>query len=255
MMPGFVDVADMTIEEIRRLDHAADYDEEVNSKTYLYRNKNAYRRTVPKKPLFSYDSDMVWGAAVVAFRANKGYVKALAPGIQAHKTNRQIVEELLKDNVPLIEADIAEGRKVRQYFKALTFKIIEGNTLTPFLAQAMQLAEKEFITDNLGIGTIASLPATYAKMISRDEVENKIKWARGGFLGVIGEHVTEKIEIVKQLWSGNYNVWYYTGISDKDQVLFFAHKGTLEIGSCVTIEGTVKSHRESSTQLNRVKVK
>jgi hypothetical protein len=250
-MPGFVDVSNMTTEEVRRLGHEDDYDGVPDVVFTRGFNKFYQKQNTPK---FSYESDKVWGASVVAFRANKGYVKALAPGIEAHKTNRQIVDELLKDNVPLIEADIEEGRKIRQYFKALTFKVIEGKTLTPFLQQAMHLANNDSITDSLGIGTIASLPATYAKMASRDEVENKIKWARGGFLGVIGEQVTEKIAIVKQLWSNNYNIWYYTGISDKDQVLFFAHKGTLEIGSYVTIEGTVKSHRESSTQLNRVKV-
>ncbi len=252
-MPGFVDVSQMTDEEIRRLGHTDD-DEDVNTKTYLYRNRSAYRRTVPKKPAFSYDSDRVWGAAVVAYRVNNGYVKALAPDIKAHKTNRQIVEEYLQSGVPILEVDIEEGRKVRQYFKALTFKVIEGKTLTPFLKQAMELADKNVITDNLGIGTIASLPATYNKMYERDNVDNKIKWARGGFIGQVGDKTTQSIEIVKQLWSNNYNTYYFTGINDKDQVLFFAYKTNIEIGTSVTIEGKVKSHRDNSTQLSHVKV-
>ncbi len=253
-MPGFVDVSDMSAEEIRRLDHAADYDEETNKKSYLYRNKNAYRRPAPKKPAFSYDSDDVWGAAVIAYRVNNGYVKALAPGIKAHKTNRQIVEEYLQSGTPILEVDIEEGRKVRQYFKALTFKVLEGKTLTPFLIQAMQLAEKDQITDNLGIGTIASLPSTYKKMSERDTVDGRIKWACGGFIGSVGDKTTQTIEIVKQLWSGNYNTWYLTGINDMDQVLFFAYKTNIEIGTSVTIEGKVKSHRDNSTQLSHVKV-
>jgi hypothetical protein len=253
-MPGFVDVTDMSAEEIRRLDHAADYDEETNKKSYLYRNKNAYRRPAPKKPAFSYDSDDVWGAAVIAFRANNGYVKALGPGIKAHKTNRQIVEEYLQTGTPILEVDLEEGRKIRRYFQSLTFKVIEGKTLTPFLKQAMELAEKNAITDNLGIGTIASLPATYKKMTERDSVDTKIKWARGGFVGQVGDKTTQTIEIVKQLWSNNYNTYYFTGINDKDQVLFFAYKSNIEIGTSVTIEGKVKSHRDNSTQLSHVKV-
>ena len=249
-MPGFVDVSDMTREEIRRLGHEDDYDgvpEVVFTRGF---NKFYQRHT---KPTFSYESDKVWGAAVVAFRANKGYVKALGPGLNT-KTNRQIVDELLKDNVPILDCDIEEGRKIRQYFKALTFKVIEGKTLTPFLTNAMQIAEKDQITDSLGVGTIASLPATYHKMTERDSVENRMKWARGGFIGQIGDKTTEKIELIKRLWSANYFTWYYTGINDKDQVLFFPHKGELEIGSYVTIEGKVKSHRENSTQLSHVKV-
>jgi hypothetical protein len=118
----------------------------------------------------------------------------------------------------------------------------------------MQIAEQEVITNNLGIGTIASLPATYHKMTGRDEVDRRIKWAQGGFIGQVGDNTTQTIELIKRLWSNNYNTWYYTGINDKDQVLFFAHKGELEIDSCVTISGKVKSHRENSTQLTHVKV-
>ena len=249
-MPGFVDVSNMTREEVRRMGHADDYDEETNRMSY--RNPYAYRKPA-SKPSLNYNADTVWGAAVVAFRANKGYVKALAPGLHT-KTNRQIVDELLKDNIPLLDDDIEEGRKIRQYFKALTFKVIEGKTLTPFLQGAMRIAENDVIVDNLGVATIASLPATYATMAGRDEVDNRIKWARGGFIGQIGDKTTGKIELIKKLWSANYFTWYYTGINDKDQVLFFPHKGELEIGSYVTIEGKVKSHRETSTQLSHVKV-
>jgi hypothetical protein len=249
-MPGFVDVTGWTTEEVRRLGHADDEDEVV-----AYPRKTfSYRKTKPVTPTFSYDSDDVWGAAVIAFRVNKGYVKALAPGVEAHKTNRQIVEEYLSSGTPILEADIEEGRKIRQYFKALTFKVIEGKTLTPFLQSAMQIADIDTITSNLGIGTIASLPATYAKMTQRDSVENKIKWASGGFIGQVGDKTSQQVEIIKQLWSNNWNTWYYTGLNKEDQVLFFAYKGALKIGDCVTIEGKIKSHRDSSTQLSHVKV-
>ena len=230
-MPGFIDVSGMSSEEIRRLGHADDYDEETNKKSYLYRNKHAYRRPIPKAPAFSYDADQVWGAAVIAFRANKGYVKALASGIEAHKTNRQIIEEYLQSGTPILEVDIEEGKKIRQYFKALTFKVIEGKQLTPFLQSAMQIADLDAITNNLGIGTIASLPATYAKMTDRDDVDRKIKWARGGFVGVVGDKTTQTVEVVKQMWSQKWNTYYITGINDKDQVLFFAYKNNIEIGT------------------------
>ena len=118
----------------------------------------------------------------------------------------------------------------------------------------MEIANKDQITDNLGIGTIASLPATYTKMTSRDSIENKIKWARGGFIGSIGEKTKQHVEVIKQLWSQNWNTWYYTVLNKEDQVLFFAHKNVLTIGDYVTIEGKVKSHRDNSTQLSHVKV-
>lgn len=248
-MPGFVDVTGWSKEEIRRLGHDDDEDTQVYTRQanfYKFHNKH-------KKPTFSYDADDVWGEAVVAFRTNNGYVKAIAPGTN-QSTNRQLMEQSLKDNVPLTEADIEEGRKIRQYFQGLTFKVIEGQRLTPFLQSAMEIASKDKITNNLGIGTIASLPATYKKMTSRDNVENRIKWARGGFVGQVGDNTTQTIEVVKQLWSQNWCTWYYTGLNSEDQVLFFAYKNNIEIGTSVTIEGKVKSHRDNSTQLSHVKV-
>lgn len=246
-MPGFVDVTGWSREDIRRLGHADEDDEVV-----IY--KRTPTKKIVKKPTFSYDADTVWGAAVIAFYANNGYVKALAPGVPAHKTNRQIVDHLLMTNEEIGEEFMEEGRKIRQYFKGLTFKKLEGKALSPFLTSAMETASKDNITDNLGIGIITSLPASYEKMNKRDSVDNRIKWARGGFIGEVGDNVTENIEIVKKLWSGNYNTWYLTGINDKDQVLFFPHKHDMEIGTCVTITGKVKSHRENSTQLSHVKV-
>lgn len=248
-MPGFVDVTGWSAHDIKRLGQRDDDDFDIS-----YRNPYAYRKPYAKKPAFSYDSDKVWGAAVIAYRINQGYVKAIAPGLPQVKTNRQLIEEMLIDPSKISQFEIEEGRKIRQYFNALTFKVIEGKTLSPFLKSAMEIANKEQITDNLGIGTIASLPATYDKMTARDTVDRRINWARGGFLGKEGDKVTAKIEVVKKLWSQNYSTWYITGITDDDKVLFFSYKKEINIGDYVTIEGKVKSHRDTSTQLSHVKV-
>lgn len=44
------------------------------------------------------------------------------------------------------------------------------------------------------------------------------------------------------------------GLTD-DQAVFFAHKQPINIGKLIIAEGTVKAHRDNSTQLNRVKVR
>jgi hypothetical protein len=51
-----------------------------------------------------------------------------------------------------------------------------------------------------------------------------------------------------------WNTNYVTGITTNDQVVFFAYKEALDIGKVLNINGTVKAHRDNSTQLNRVKV-
>lgn len=256
-MPGFVDVSNMSDLEVKRLGQMDDYNDPFDN-PYAYRNLQkrnpyGYRKPMPKATSFSHDADKVWGLAAIAFRTNNGYVKAVAPGLN-QQTNRQLIESMLKDNIALSDEDLKQGQKIRQYFKALTFKVIEGKTLTPFLQSAMEIANKDQITDNLGLAVIASLPATYEKMTSRDDVDRRIKWATGGFMGNVGDKVTANIEVVKQIWSQNWNTYYITGITNDDKVLFFAYKNNIEIGDRVTIQGKVKSHRDTSTQLSHVKV-
>ena len=79
-------------------------------------------------------------------------------------------------------------------------------------------------------------------------------FARGGFVGNLADKVTLNIEVVKQLWSQKWNTWYITGITIEDQVVFFAHKTQYDIGTMLTIQGVVKTQRDNSTQLGRVKV-
>ena len=261
-MPGFVDVSNMSDLEIKRLGQIDEVDPRDNPYAYrnlARRNPYGYRKPMNRTPkvTFSHNTDDVWAAAVQAYNINGRYIKTLsdvAEGVIIDGTNRQIVDKLLADTMQITQESRDKALAMRQYFKALTFKLIEGKTLSPFLQSAMEFANQEQITNNLGIGIIASLPATYEKMVARDDTDRKIKWARGGFLGSIGDKVTADIEVVKQIWSQNWNTYYITGITSDDKVLFFSYKSNIEIGDRVTIQGTVKAHCTSSTQLNRVKV-
>lgn len=257
-MSGFVDVSNMSDLEIKRLSQIDEVGD-AWSNPYAYRNlarRNpyAYRKSTVKQPSFSYDADLVWTASVVAFRTNGAYIKALAPRVDSPKTNRQLMEQMLKDNVQFSESDIAEGRKMRQYFQGLTFKMIEGKTLNDFLQNALKVSQKDTIENTYDISVIACLPSTFEKMVVRDDVDRRIKWANGGTCGNVGDKVKAKIEVLKCVWSQNWNTFYVTGITDDDKVLFFSYKSQLKIGDCVTIQGNVKTYRDKSTQLNRVKV-
>jgi hypothetical protein len=247
-MPGFVDVSGMTYEQVRRMGHADDYDAPT-------RNPYAYRKPAfgASKVTMSFNADDVWAVACAAFRINGSYVKAIAPGT-TQKTNRQIAEELLKDQSLVTSDDRAKGQLARQYYKGLTFKVIEGKTLNDFNKNAMEIASLETITTTYQLAIIVSLPASYEKSSKRDDVDRRINFARGGYVGVVGEKVSLNIEVLKQLWSEKYNTWYLTGITTEDQVVFFACRENFDIGTHLTITGSVKGQRETSTQLNRVKV-
>lgn len=248
-MPGFIDVGGMTYDEVRRMGHADDYDVPT-------RNPYAYRKPVQYTPkaTMSHNADIVWSAACAAFRINGSYIKAIAPGT-TQKTNRQIAEELLKDPSQITTEDHATGQLVRQYYKGLTFKVLEGKPLNDFSKNAMEIASLDVISTNYQLAIVASLPASYEKGSKRDTIERRINFARGGCVGAEGNKVLLNIEVLKQLWSEKYNTWYLTGITAEDQVVFFALRMQYDIGTHLTIEGFVKGHRENSTQLSRVKVK
>lgn len=247
-MAGFVDVSNMSDLEIKRL---GQMDED-----FGYRNPYAYRKPVNKTPkvTVTHNADDVWAASAQAFSINGSYVKAIAPGIEGHKTNRQIVDGLLADPTQITQESRDKGLAIRQYFKGLTFKVLQGKQLNDFNQTAMIIANRDAITSNYDIAVIVSLPATYEKSVKRDDVDRRINFASGGYLGTVGDKVTVEIEVVKQVWSQNWNTWYVTGITDDDKVLFFAYKTQMNTGDRVTISGSVKGTRDNSTQLNRVKV-
>jgi hypothetical protein len=253
-MPGFVDVSHMSNEEVRRMGHADDYDEPMN-----YRNPYAYRKPqATTTRTVSFKADDVWAAAYEAYvRNGNQYIKALLPGVPEDQPqpNRVITERLLANPEQISEESRQVGGVMRRYFQGLTFKLIEGKKLTPFMQSAFDAANKDEITSKYDLAVIVSLPATYEKSTKREDIDRRINWARGGFIGSVGDKVEERIEIVRKIWSQKWNTWFYSGINDKDQVLFFAHMKTqLDVGSHVTVQGVVKVHRDNSTQLNRVKV-
>lgn len=249
-MSGFVDVSNMSDIQIKRMNQIDDAGE-------AYRNPYAYRKPVFRAPKveMNYKAEDVWAAAWQAYITNgKQYIKAIMPDVPNHKTNRMIVEELLADTTQITQESRDMGETMQRYFLGLTFKLIEGKTLSPFLQGAYDAATKHTITSKLDLAIIASLPATYEKSAKRDDVNRRINFARGGYVGTIGDKVSLNIEVIKSLWSQKWNTWYLTGITGEDQVVFFACKESFDIGTHLTITGTVKGTRDNSTQLNRVKV-
>jgi len=211
-----------------------------------------------QKPVLNYNADDVWAAACQAQQVNGSYVKLsaltenqLTTGV---RSNRELIVSLMEDTTKITDENREQGLKVRKYYQGLTFKVLKGIKLNDFDNNVMLISNCDVITENFDLAVIASLPNSYVRAVERDNVDQRIKFATGGFIGKAGDKITQKIEIVKQIWSTKWDTHYITGINDKDQVLFFSHKNLLEVGKSVTIEGTVKSHREDSTQLNRVKV-
>jgi hypothetical protein len=70
----------------------------------------------------------------------------------------------------------------------------------------------------------------------------------------VGDKVSLNVQVVKAVFSTNFNVYFITAKTDQNQMVFFSYREGHDVGQWLTIRGTVKAHRPDATQLNRVKV-
>ena len=246
-MAGFIDVSHMSNRQIQRMGHEDD------DATPTYR-----ARTNTRKIVLNHKADDVWGAAVQAQRINGSYVKLSMisesdPSL-TKLSNRMIVEKLLADPFTITDEDREEGKKVRAYYQAFTFKILQGKRLNEFDNTAMLIANREVIDSTYDLAVVASLPSVYERGVKRQSVEQRISFAQGGYVGPVGNKISTTIEVLRSIYSEKWGTNYITGINSDDQVVFFAYKELLPVGKFFDIYGTVKAHRDNSAQLNRVKV-
>lgn len=206
-----------------------------------------------QRPILNLQADDVWSAACAAQRINGSYVK-FVPDDQQGQTNRQIVDNFLASTDLITEADREQGKLVRTFYKAFTFKILQGKKLSDFDNTAMLIANRDVIESNYDVAVIASLPSCYLRAKARDDADARVRDADGGYVSGPGNKVSLDIEVVKCIFSRNFNTYFVTGITDKNQAVFFSYKNGMNVGQRVKIAGNVKAHRDDSTQLNRVKV-
>ena len=210
-----------------------------------------------QKPVLNLNADDVWSAACAAQRINGAYVKNLADVAEGQNaaTNRILIDQHLANPSFITEADREQGQLVRKYYKALTFKILQGKKLNDFENTAMVIANRDVIESNYDIAVIASLPSCYERAVKRDNMNRKLESATGGYIGRVGDKVQVSVEVVRSVFSQQWNVFFVSGITSNDQAVFFSYKQQILAGTIIVAQGTVKAHRDNSTQLNRVKVK
>jgi len=211
----------------------------------------------------NYPAELVFGAACAAQRINGEYVKGVKwPDVRApdiKPSNRNLMKKLLECDTSetgdyISEDDISQGREIRRYFQALTFKVLSGKVLSEFDNNAMSLANREELSTAYEMAVVCSFPASYLRGKARDTVENRVKFAAGGYVGQIGDKVKLTVEVLRSFYSQQWATYYVTAITADDQALFFSCKQPPQDNVTVDVLGTVKSHRDNQTQLNRVKV-
>ena len=206
-----------------------------------------------QRPVINLQATDVWAAACAAQRINGAYLKIVEEGKNT-ETNRQIMDNFIANTDLITEADREQAELVRTYYKGLTFKILQGKKLNDFDNTAMVIANRDVIESTYDVAVIASLPSCYERGVKRDNDNRKLETASGGFIGRLGEKVKINVEVVRSTFSQQWNVYFVSGVTDKDQAVFFSYKQPINAGKLIIAEGTVKRHGENITQLNRVKV-
>ena len=139
----------------------------------------------------------------------------------------------------------------------LTFRALKGR-LTDFdqAVSKVLAVEGQFDTalHRYEMAIVASLPASALRAQKRATADERVKFATGGLIAQPGAKVSAQIEVLSSVFSQNYNCWFIKGITDQDQPVFFSYRQGHDTGTYLTIQGTVKAHRDNLTQLNRVKV-
>ena len=211
-----------------------------------------------QKPVFNFNADDVWAAACQAQSINGSYVKLSMisesdPSL-TKLSNRMIAEKLLTETFNITDEAREQGKKVRAFYQAFTFKILQGKKLNEFDNTAMLIANRDVITSTYDVAVICSLPSCYERGVVRQSVDQRINFAKGGYISAVGNKVSTSVEVLKSVFSQKWMTHYITGINSDDQVVFFAYKSELPVGNLFDIYGTVKAQRDNTTQLNRVKV-
>tara|TARA_R110000751_G_scaffold212716_2_gene316291 strand:- start:1167 stop:1841 length:675 start_codon:yes stop_codon:yes gene_type:complete len=211
----------------------------------------------------NYSANDVWAASAKAYLMNgKTYIKANEKTDEV-TPNRDIMKQLLDDNLKGVDATTKTlGENVRQHYKALTFKVLNGAWMSDFDKSAMALADKDTITNFMDFGMIASLPKAYDRAIVKKGQEDRIaeESKTSTAIGKVKQRLELDVTVLRTFLSHKYNCYFITAKTSTDSVVFFA-SSTIhpKVDTELKIKGTVKGHRTDddglvTTQLNRVKI-
>lgn len=206
-----------------------------------------------------YTADQVWGAAVVADRINSGnYYKTPNVVVEndqyvtKNRTNRDEMYAALEAGVS--EEDQATGRQVREWHqKNLMLRGLKG-TLTDFDRAMMDMVNLDNFDTRADRYVLSLVPSQIRSYTSGRREESARERSVGGHVGQEGDKVSLEVEVVRSNYSQKWNVWFTNAIATDGKMIFFSYREQLTAGATVKIQGTVKTHRDDSTQLNRVKI-
>jgi hypothetical protein len=227
-------------------------------------NPFAYRRPMAKKipvAVTLVTADQIWTFAATADRINGGYFKEDQRSSDGQcvirEANKAMIRRWLRESYcgEDTAADRDMGAAARAWHRGRLLMTALKRPLTEFentLNRAAGLDEFALEVNQLEIAIIASQIQSYRSGVAE---EQKMWGTDISPLAPVGTKVLTTVEVIKSVYSQNYNTNYIRAITVEDRkVVMFNHREKFDAGVVLAIKGTVKAHREDCTQLNRVKV-
>ena len=208
-----------------------------------------------------YSAETVWAAAAYADRVNGGeYLRepenilnpdgTWQPGRQA---NKRVLAEALANPDLVTDADRDTGREAWHWHQGRSMMDGLRGELRDFKKTLFEaVSQTAFLsTETLNMAVIASQIRAWRAGVAEEAARDDVV---PGHLAEVGAKVRAGITVIRSVFSQNYNVFFVTAKTDSRHIVFFSYRDRMEPGSQCEIAGTVKAHRDDSTQLNRVKV-
>jgi hypothetical protein len=227
-------------------------------------NPFAYRKPMAKKipvNVTLVPAERVWAAAALADRVNAGaYYKEPQHDkdnydVVVFEPNRTVMNRALTSTTEFTAEDVELGRLARAWHKGRLLMTAIKRPLTGFednLSKSASMDEFALEIHKLEIATIASQIRSFRAGFA---LEEKMWGTDVSPLAAIGTKVLTTAEVISTVYSVTYNTTYIRAVTLNDRkVIMFNYREKIEPGTVITINGTVKAHREDCTQLNRVRV-
>ena len=233
---------------------------------YVSKFQPSYRRSMtPTAPGIKYAVSDVWAAACAAQRINGAYIKEGRVDtdvdgmvISVVRRNRDIMMDFLTCPANITVDDVIEGELVlNELKKDLTWRALKGQ-LNDFDQSASKViaVEDHFDTqlNRLELAVVACLPASYERLKSRQNTQDRMSQTSGEYVAPVGHKAMINVSVVGCNYSTTWNTYYITAITQDNQAVWFSLRDPQAPGVRMSIKGTVKAHKNGTTQLNRVKV-
>lgn len=209
-------------------------------------------------------AETVWGAAAHADRINGGeYRKEPEYRVREDGTitdevvrqpNKIHMWTAIRDNSLITDADRDTGRAALDYVrKNLVIKGLKGamSDFDQALSRVVEMAEFMTGADRYEIALVTSQIRAFREGTRIEAVMDDVNRAP---LADVGAKVSGHAQVVKSVFSQNYNVYFVTAKTDSNHMVFFSYRERLAVDSEISFRGTVKAHRPDATQLNRVRL-